>query len=127
MNNKLSYTILIAENDNTSFMYYNEVLSNLGCEIIWAQDGQKAVNIFKERNDINLVIMDIEMPILNGYQATAIIKEISPNIPVLILTAYAMKSVKETATKMHCDAFLTKPIRPKDLINAVTMHLENKS
>ena len=122
MNNKLAYTILIAENDNTSFMYYKEVLSNLGYEIIWAQNGQKAVNLFKERNDINLVIMDIEMPILNGYQATSAIKEISPDTPILILTAYAMKSVKETAEKLHCDAFLTKPIRPKDLINAVLMH-----
>jgi CheY-like chemotaxis protein len=119
LNKELRKKILIAENDITSFTYYKEVLISIGYSIIWAENGSKAVKIFNETKDIDLVITDIEMPILDGYEVTSQIKNLNPEMPIIVLTAYAMKSVKETAERMNCDAFLTKPIRSNELVNAV--------
>jgi CheY-like chemotaxis protein len=68
--------------------------------------------------------MDIEMPIIDGYEATAKIKEINFATPVIILTAYDLRSAKETAEKVHCNLFLTKPIMSKDLLSAVSEFLD---
>jgi len=115
--------ILIVENDYTSYIYYKEVINTTGAIIFWAQDGKQAIEIFETEKDIDLVIMDIEMPVMNGYEASAEIKRISKNTPIIILTAYAMRSVKEKAEALNCDSFLTKPIRANDLLNAVLKYL----
>ena len=115
--------ILIVENDHTSYIYYKEVISTIGAIIFWAQDGSQGIDIFTKEKNIDLVIMDIEMPVMNGYEASKKIKEISPNTPIIVLTAYAMKSVKEKVDAIKCDSFLTKPIRANHLLNAVLSHL----
>lgn len=116
--------ILIVENDHTSYIYYKEVITTTtGAIIFWAQNGKQGVDIFTTEKDIDIIIMDIEMPIMNGYEASAAIKKISPNTPIVILTAYAMRSVKEKAELLNCDSFLTKPIRAKDLLNVVLKYL----
>jgi len=117
-------TILVAENDLYIYTFYNEVLTAAGYNVVWAEDGKKAINIFENRDDIDLVLMDIEMPIIDGYQATAKIKEINSEIPVIILTAYDLRSAKETAEKANCNLFLTKPIRSKDLLSSVSEFLD---
>ena len=115
--------ILIVENDHTSYIYYKEVISATGAIIFWAQDGKQGVDIFTEEKDIDLVIMDIEMPVMNGYEASAAIKKISPSTPIVVLTAYAMRSVKDKVESLNCDAFITKPIRANDLLNIVLKYL----
>ena len=115
--------ILIVENDHTSYIYYREVISATGAIIFWAQDGKQGVEIFNSEKDIDLVIMDIEMPVMNGYEASEAIKKTSPNTPIIILTAYAMRSVKEKAESLNCDSFLTKPIRANALLNIVLKYL----
>jgi len=121
----IKHKILVVENDNTSFIYYREVLSALGFTVLWANNGKQGVDIFQAEPDINLVIMDIEMPIMNGYEASEIIKKQSPQTPIIVISAYAMKSVKEKVLALNCDLFLTKPIRALDLTNNV-LKLLNK-
>ena len=115
--------ILIVENDHTSYIYYKEVISTTGAIIFWAQDGKQGVDIFETEKDFDLVIMDIEMPVMNGYEASAAIKDLSPKTPIVVLTAYAMRSVKDKVEEINCDAFLTKPIRANDLLNIVLKYL----
>jgi CheY-like chemotaxis protein len=121
----IKHKILVVENDDTSFIYYREVLSALGFAVLWANNGKQGVDIFQAEPDINLVIMDIEMPIMNGYEASEIIKKQSPQTPIIVISAYAMKSVKEKVLALNCDLFLTKPIRALDLTNNV-LKLLNK-
>jgi CheY-like chemotaxis protein len=121
----IKHKILVVENDDTSFIYYREVLSALGFTVLWANNGKQGVDIFQAEPDINLVIMDIEMPIMNGYEASEIIKKQSPQTPIIVISAYAMKSVKEKVLALNCDLFLTKPIRALDLTNNV-LKLLNK-
>lgn len=125
MTQNIKHKILVVENDDTSFIYYREVLSALGFTVLWANDGKQGVDIFQAEPDINLVIMDIEMPIMNGYEASEIIKKQSPQTPIIVISAYAMKSVKEKVLALNCDLFLTKPIRALDLTNNV-LKLLNK-
>ncbi len=125
MTQNIKHKILVVENDNTSFIYYREVLSALGFTVLWANNGKQGVDIFQAEPDINLVIMDIEMPIMNGYEASEIIKKQSPQTPIIVISAYAMKSVKEKVLALNCDLFLTKPIRALDLTNNV-LKLLNK-
>ncbi len=115
--------ILIVENDHTSYIYYKEVISTTGAIIFWAQDGKQGVEIFEREKNIDLVIMDIEMPVMNGYEATEAIKKISPNTPIVAITAYAMRSVKEKIESLNCNSFLTKPIRANNLLNVVLKYL----
>ncbi len=125
MTQNIKHKILVVENDDTSFIYYREVLSALGFTVLWANNGKQGVDIFQAEPDINLVIMDIEMPIMNGYEASEIIKKQSPQTPIIVISAYAMKSVKEKVLALNCDLFLTKPIRALDLTNNV-LKLLNK-
>jgi CheY-like chemotaxis protein len=67
--------------------------------------------------------MDIKMPEMNGYQATKLIKEINPNIPIIAQTAYAMVEDKIKGVSSGCDDYLSKPIKPETLINTLKKYL----
>ncbi len=110
--------ILIAENDETSIFYYKEVLSDLNIEVLWATNGKDAIEIFEKNQDINLIIMDIEMPVMDGLEATAEIRKKS-DVHIIILTSYTLKTYKEKAESLNVDKFLNKPIRAKEFLELV--------
>ena len=83
-------TILIAEDEDNNFIFLQEVLYPTKVNIVRAKTGIQAVHIVKSQPEIALVLMDIKMPEMNGYQATTIIKEMKPKLPVVAQTAYAM-------------------------------------
>ncbi len=116
-------TILIAEDEDINFMFLDEVLQPTGAKIIRAKTGYEAFNLFKG-NDVSLVLMDIRMPEMNGYQATKLIKEINPNVPVIAQTAYAMAEDKVKGLSSGCDDYLAKPIKPELLINTIKKYLK---
>lgn len=116
-------TILIAEDEETNFLFLQEVLNPTRISIIRAKTGYQAVNIFKNTNSISLVLMDIKMPEMNGYQATKLIKEINPRIPIIAQTAYAMLEDKIKGTESGCDDYLSKPIKPDLLISTIKKYL----
>lgn len=112
-------TILIAEDEDNNFIFLEEVLNPTKAKIIRAKNGIQAVNIIKTQNDISVVLMDIKMPEMDGYQATSIIKEIKPSIPVIAQTAYAMAEDIIKGKNVGCDEYLSKPIKPEVLINTL--------
>ena len=119
-------TILIAEDEEVNYTFLVEALSNSNVNIIWAQDGKQAIEICKNTPNIDLILMDIKMPEVDGYEATRMIKSFRPNIPIIAQTAYAMAGEKEKSLKAQCDDFITKPIRVKTLITIVSKYLDNK-
>ncbi len=122
MNEKASPKILIAEDVESNFLYLKAVLSKLNATIYWAKNGIEAVEIC-EKNSIDLVFMDLQMPEMNGYEATEILKKKLPNLPIVAQTAFAMSDDREKALDSGCDDYLAKPIKSKDLLTVVEKYI----
>jgi len=107
--------ILIAEDDRISYEYLKEILRDEKAEIFLAKTGFEAVEICKNNDDINIVFMDIKMPVMDGREATKEIKKIRPDLPVIAQTAYALDDERETILHEGFDAYLAKPIQRKEV------------
>ena len=120
------YTILVAEDEEVNYLYI-EVLFEDEIEgdykLIHAKNGKEAVEICMTYNNIDLVLMDIKMPIMNGHEATEKIKKKFPNLPIIAQTAYSTDSDKQLALKHGCDDFISKPIDKDKLIGMINKHL----
>lgn len=116
-------TILIAEDEENNFIFLQEVLSPTKVKIIRAKNGFQAVNEVKNQPEISLILMDIKMPEMNGYQATSIIKEMKPSLPIIAQTAYAMAEDIIKGKNAGCDDYLAKPIKPELLISTLRRYL----
>ena len=112
-------TFLVAEDEEDNFRYIEVALALSNASLIWARDGQEAVDVFKRVNDIDLVLMDIKMPQMDGYTATREIKNISSKVPVIAQTAYAMSEEKEKSREAGCDDYIAKPIGYDDLLATI--------
>lgn len=125
MNPDASPVILIAEDVESNFLYLKAVLSKLSATVFWAKNGIEAIEIC-ENNSVDVVLMDLQMPDMNGYEATVILKKKLPHIPIIAQTAFAMSDDKEKALEAGCDDYLAKPIKSKDLLNAVEKYLKDR-
>jgi len=117
-------TILIAEDEQSNFDFLKILLTRMNIRVLWAKDGIEAVSLCESDPAINLVLMDIKMPLLNGYEATRRIKKIRPDLPVIAQTAYAMLSDKQDAEKAGCDGYLSKPIKIYQINEILDTHLK---
>jgi CheY-like chemotaxis protein len=115
--------ILIVEDVESNYLYLNAVLSKIDAQIEWVKNGIEAVDFAKEHPDTKLILMDLQMPEMNGYDATREIKKMYPEMPVIAQTAFAMSDDRTKAIEAGCDDYLAKPIRSKDLLDAVNKFL----
>lgn len=115
--------ILIVEDDDTNFMLLRETLRKTGANIIWSKNGVDAVEQCRKNYNIALVLMDIQLPLMNGYDATREIKKFRPSLPVIAQTAYAMYSDVVQSLDAGCDDFIPKPIKIKKLLATVEKYL----
>jgi PAS domain S-box-containing protein len=102
-------TILIAEDTQSNLYFITELLSDTGCRILHAENGAIALKMVKEYPGINLILMDIQMPVMNGYDATKAIREFDSKIPVIAQTAYAMSEDRSKCIAAGCNEYLAKP------------------
>lgn len=102
--------ILIAEDDEMSYILLCELLNEVNADIIRAGNGAEAVELFRNDPGINLVLMDLKLPVMDGIEATSRIKKINPDIPVIVQSAYAGQDEIEKSFKAGCDDYITKPI-----------------
>jgi signal transduction histidine kinase/ActR/RegA family two-component response regulator len=117
--------ILLAEDEPANIIYLEEVLKPTGARIFKALNGKQAVEIYKENPEIDIIIMDIKMPEMDGYEASEKIKSINKNVPIVSQTAYALPDEREKAAKAGIDDYLTKPIKPSVLLTVINKHLNN--
>lgn len=116
--------ILIVEDVESNYLYLNAVLSKLKMNISWVKNGIEAVNFVKENENISLILMDLQMPEMNGYEATKEIKSFRPDLKIVAQTAFAMSDDRSKALEAGCDDYLAKPIRSKDLIEMVNKYIK---
>ena len=115
--------ILIAEDDYICKEFLKEILEEEKANLFFASDGQEAVDLVKTKPEIQIVLMDLKMPIMNGFEATESIKKIKPDLPVIAQSAYAFSNDQEKARKAGCDDFISKPVNRELLFSMINKHL----
>lgn len=107
-------TILIAEDDYYNYLLLQKLLESTNANLLRANNGQEAIDIFAQ-NTVDFVLMDIKMPVMNGYDAVRAIRENNSRIPIVAQTAYAMTEERQLAIEAGCDYYITKPIKSVEL------------
>lgn len=115
--------ILIAEDEKTNYLFLEALLKRTNAELIWAETGKSALDAVNNDESIDVVLMDIKMPEMNGYEATNEIKKIRPELPIIAQTAYALAGEKEKILSAGCDDYLSKPIMGKVLLEKINNFL----
>ncbi len=113
--------ILISEDERLNFILLKKLLERIiksPLNIQHALNGRQAIELCSQQTD--LILMDIEMPIMNGFDASKVLKEKYPNIPIIIQTAHCSKDHRLKAKQLGCNAFLAKPIIRKDFETLVS-------
>ncbi len=116
--------ILIAEDEMANILYLRELIEDTGANVIHAENGKEAVDIALNNPNIDLILMDIKMPVMNGVDATKLIKEHTSKIPIIALTAYAMSGDKDKYLKAGCDGYLSKPVVGVEVISMLNDFLK---
>ncbi|TCO09263.1 response regulator [Natronoflexus pectinivorans] len=114
--------ILVVEDVDTNKIFFDAALRRTKAKILWAKDGQEAIDMFKE-NHIDLVLMDLQLPVMDGYTATREIKKINPDVPIIAQTAHVMSGEREKCLEAGCNDYLAKPIRLQILIDTLSKYL----
>jgi PAS domain S-box-containing protein len=116
-------TILVAEDDEISFIYLNRMLNAYKLNLLRAYNGQEAVQMCEQHPEISLILMDIKMPIMDGYQATRKIRESKPLLPIIALTAFAFSDDKEKAIAAGCTDYVSKPVKKENLLEIIKRYV----
>lgn len=120
--------ILIAEDEEVNYLYLESLLNEiekLDCQIIHAKNGQEAIDMCKINPTIDLVLMDVKMPLVNGYEATAKIRAFNKKLPIVALTAYTGNEEREKSILAGCDDFISKPINLQTFNSLIDKYLKN--
>jgi two-component system cell cycle response regulator DivK len=116
--------LLIVEDEDHNYTYIHEILKRTSVGMIRAETGMEAVNLFREHK-IDMVLMDIKLPDVDGYITTREMKKLNPDIPVIAQTAYAMVQEREKCLQAGCDDYISKPFDPDKLIRLVERYIGN--
>jgi len=108
-------TILVADDESSVQFYYKEVYKDTGANVIIASNGFEAIELYKKHKEIDVVLLDIRMPIMNGRDAIGEILKINPNAKIIMQSAFAMPEDKEACFNAGCIDYLVKPVNPLKL------------
>ena len=111
--------ILIAEDVKSNYDFIEIELKKTNASVIHARNGKEAVEIFKTHESIDLILMDLEMPVMNGMDATIEIHKLNKNVPIIALTAYAMQHQRDDILILPFTEYISKPIKPKILFEII--------
>ena len=116
-------SVLIVEDNETSNIYFEAALRKTKANLVWAKNGMDAVDIVKQSEKIDLILMDINMPKMDGIEATRIIKKLRPETIIVVQTAFVLSGEERLCHDAGCDEFITKPIRLKYLLDTINRYL----
>ncbi len=119
--------ILIAEDDEASQMLLEIIISPLASESFYAYTGKEAVELCRKHPEIDLVLMDIDMPGMNGYEATRQIRKFNKEVFIIAQTAYGLSGDKDKALKAGCNDYISKPIDKRALLKMIEKRLRKEN
>lgn len=113
-------TILIVENEVSNRILIERVLSTRGYRCLLASNGQEALHML-DREPVDLILTDLSMPVLDGFRTTQLIRARPgmAHVPIVAVTAYALNDENEAAMRIGCNEYLTKPFKPRQLLEVV--------
>jgi len=119
-----SKTVLLVEDNEDNRTVYRTILEHFGYQVIEARNGEDGVNMAREQHP-DLILMDISIPIIDGWEATQVLKQdpATHQIPIIALTAHALASDREKAMEVGCDGYLAKPCEPRAVVAEVQRFL----
>lgn len=118
--------ILIVEDDLSSKLYLNKILEKTGASILNANDGREAVDFVRKNPDIEIILMDIQLPVMDGYESTAIIRSLHKDVIIIAQTAYGLMGDREKFSDSGFDDYIIKPILSQALIDKLVVNLDRK-
>jgi CheY-like chemotaxis protein len=116
-------TILVADDMHTNFVLLEAIMKKTNVRLIWAKNGREAVEMCLDHEFIDLVLMDIEMPEMNGIQATREIKKIRKSIPIIAQTAFADYYDNNEILQAGCSQIISKPLMSEYILTTVSKYL----
>jgi CheY-like chemotaxis protein len=111
-------TILVVEDEEINWLYLNEILKNR-VKVLRAVSGREAVDLVKKNQEIDIVLMDIKLPDINGLELTKIIKSMNGRIKVIAQTAYALSGDRDSVIAAGCSGYISKPVNRDELLNLI--------
>ncbi|HPA86867.1 MAG TPA: response regulator [Bacteroidales bacterium] len=111
-----SKKILIVEDDVSSRLYLNKILEKTGASLLSACDGMEAVDLARANPDIDIILMDIQLPLVDGYGAAKKIREFREDVIIIAQTAYSLLGDRERIISSGFDDYIVKPVFPQQLI-----------
>ncbi len=119
-----SKTILLAEDEESNYLFINEVLKRTKVNLVWVENGKEAISYLKQNKKVDAILLDIRMPIMDGYQTISEIRAKKIKTPVIAQTAYAMVEDKDRIFAAGFDAYLAKPIQVNVLLNTLSRFID---
>jgi two-component system cell cycle response regulator DivK len=112
-------TILIAEDSEMNFILIKKSLEASGAKILWAKNGEELIESVKMGNGIDLILMDISMPKMNGYVASKTLRNEGYDIPIIAQSAFSVEEEKDNIIEAGCNDFISKPINKEELLEKI--------
>jgi CheY-like chemotaxis protein len=118
--------ILIVEDDFSSRLYLNKILEKRGVILLNAGDGKEAIDIALSNPDIDIILMDIQLPVMDGYESAEKIREFREDIIIIAQTAFGLSGEREKIINSGFNDYIIKPIYQQDLIDKLIANLAGK-
>lgn len=115
-------TILIVEDVESNYQFLAATLRRSGATLVWARQGEDAIEMIENNQHFDLVLMDVQLAGIDGYEVTSRIKKLRPDLVIVAQTAFAMVGEKEKSMAAGCDDYLAKPIRPSLLLQTISKY-----
>ena len=116
-------TIVIVEDNDVNYLLLKKQLRKTKATIAWLKNGLDSVNYIKDKKPADIVLMDVRMPIMDGIEATKLIKEILPDLPIIMQTACVIGSDYEDVKSSGCEDYIFKPIISADLLEKIKTYI----
>ncbi len=116
--------VLIAEDIISNYNFLKLLLKRTHIDLVWVDNGLDAVNKVEAGENFDLVLLDIGLPLMDGYDVAKHLKRFSPNLPIIAQTAYAMGGDREKAILAGCDDYISKPIVVTTLLKKMDQYLK---
>ncbi|MFK5854585.1 MAG: response regulator [Bacteroidota bacterium] len=117
-------TILVVEDTETSIKFFDAALRKSNANLLWAKSGEAAIDMIDKKYDsIDVVLLDLNLPGISGFEVLKHIREISDDIPVIVQTAYLFSGEKNTSFTMGANDFISKPIQLNELLENIAKYL----
>ena len=121
--NKKQKTVLLVEDHKYNLLVLKKMLERMGIVVISAETGKEAIEICSQNNELDLILMDLKMPGMDGYQTLTEIKKLRPGIRIIAETAYALAGDEKRILTAGFDDYLSKPITKESLETIITRNL----